>query len=157
MNPALSITARAAEVGLTLPPPRHPAANYAPWVLSGGHLLISGQISANVDGDAIVGALGRELCLQSGMAAARLCGLNLLAQMVDALQDDLGRIEQVIKITGYVQADETFTDLSQVMDGCSDLLTSVLGSQGRSTRSSVGVYRLPRNHAVEVDAVVALR
>ena len=138
---------------LDLPPPLVPKGNYVPWLFSGRHLYISGQVS--VAGDkAVLGVVGRDVDLAGAQAAARLCGLNLLAQIAAALDGDFARVARVVKLNGFVQAEEGFTDIPLVMNGCSDLMVEAFGERGLHTRSSVGVKQLPRGSAVEVDAVI---
>ena len=149
------ISERMEKAGIRLPAPRMAQGNYAPFLFDGPHLWISGQVS-NFSGEAIVGVVGAELDLESGIAAARLSGLNILAQLSAALDDDLERIVQVVKISGYVQAAAGFIAVPRVINGCSDVLVEALGERGRHTRTSVGVRTLPGGHAVEVDAVVRI-
>ncbi|HEY3697154.1 RidA family protein [Phenylobacterium sp.] len=147
---------RLASLGITLPPPAAAVANYVPFVRVGDLLHISGQVSNDAQGG-IRGVVGAELDLDRGKAAARLCGINLIAQMQAACGGDLGRVVRVVKLAGFVQAGPAFFDIPQVVNGCSDLMVEVFGDAGRHARSAVGVYRLPLNFAVEVDAVVQLR
>ena len=146
---------RLAELGIELPKPNAPVANYVPFVRVGDLLHISGQVSLDSSGG-IRGVVGEEVDLETAKRAARLCGLSLLAQMKAACDGDLGRVARVVKLGGFVQAGPTFFEIPQVVNGCSDLMVEVFGDAGRHARSAVGVYRLPMNFAVEVDAVVAL-
>lgn len=150
-----SIAERMARAGIVLPEQRQAQGNYVPFLIDGSHLWISGQVS-NFAGEGITGTIGEDLDLAAGQAAARLSGLNLLAQMSAALEGDLERVRQVVRITGHVQVAIDFAAVPAVMNGCSDLLVAVLGERGRHTRTSVGAYRLPGGHAVEVDAVVRI-
>jgi len=149
------IDARLAELGVTLPTPPHPAANYVAAVAAGGLTYVSGQVSSDADGG-IRGTVGVDLDLTQGRDAARLCGVNLLAQMRVAAGGDLARVRRVVKLGGFVQCGPDFSDIPSVLNGCSDLLVDVLGDAGRHSRSAVGVYRLPLGFAVEVDAVVEI-
>jgi len=144
---------RLAELGLSLPTPVSPIANYVPYVRSGNLVYISGQVSLGADGG-IMGTVGDDLTLDQGQAAARLCGLNLLAQMKAACGGDLDQVKRVVKLGGFVQGAVGFIDIPSVVNGCSDLMVAAFGDAGRHARSAVGVYRLPRGFAVEVDAVV---
>jgi len=144
---------RLADLGLTLPTPVAPIANYVPFVRAGNLVHISGQVSLDAGGG-ITGVVGEDVDLERAVAAARLCGLNLLAQMKAACDGDLDRIKRVVKLGGFVQAGPGFFDIPSVVNGCSDLMVAAFGDLGRHARSAVGVYRLPRNFAVEVDAVV---
>ncbi len=147
---------RLAALGLTLPEPTRPVANYVPSVRAGDLLYISGQVSIDAGGG-IRGVVGEEIDLETARRAARLCGLNLIAQMKAALEGDLGRVRRIVKLGGFVQAGPGFFEIPQVVNGCSDLMVDVFGEAGRHARSAVGVYRLPMNFAVEVDAVVDVR
>jgi enamine deaminase RidA (YjgF/YER057c/UK114 family) len=147
---------RLAALGIVLPPPNAPVANYVPFVRLGELLHISGQISADASGG-IKGVVGEEVDGERAKAAARLCGISLIAQMKAACGGDLDRVARIVKLNGFVQAGPSFFDIPQVLNGASDLMVEVFGEAGRHARSAVGVYRLPLNFAVEVDAVVALR
>ena len=149
------VETRLAELGLALPEPNAPVANYVPTVIARGLLHISGQVSSGAGGG-VKGVVGEALSLEQGQAAARLCGLNLLAQIKRATEGDFARVRRIVKLGGFVQAGPEFFDIPLVMNGCSDLMVEVLGDVGRHARSAVGVYRLPLNFAVEVDAVVEL-
>jgi enamine deaminase RidA (YjgF/YER057c/UK114 family) len=146
---------RLAALGITLPQPVAPVANYVPFVRSGSLVHISGQISIDAEGG-IKGVVGQDVDLERGIAAARLCGINLIAQMKAACDGDLLRVKRVVKLAGFVQAGPDFFDIPKVVNGCSDLMVEAFGEAGRHARSAVGVYRLPLNFAVEVDAVVEI-
>ena len=150
------IDARLAELGITLPDAPAPAANYVPQVRTGDLVFISGQISQGPDG-LIKGRLGADMDAAQGAAAARRCGLSILAQLRAALGGDLDRVVRAVKLTGFVNSTADFTDQPKVINGCSDLMVEVFGDAGRHARSAVGVYKLPLNFAVEVDAVVEVR
>jgi enamine deaminase RidA (YjgF/YER057c/UK114 family) len=150
-----TVEARLAGLGLTLPPAPNPVANYVPFLISGNLLLISGQVSKAGDGTVVTGAVGRDLTVEAGQAAARLCALNILAQAKAAL-GSLDRIAQVLKLTGFVNAGADFIDHPKVVNGASDLMVEVLGDKGRHTRAAVGVSGLPLGSAVEVDAIIAI-
>jgi len=146
---------RLAALGIALPQPVAPVANYVPFVRSGSLVHISGQISIDAQGG-IKGVVGQDVDLERGIAAARLCGINLIAQMKAACDGDLGRVKRVVKLNGFVQAGPDFFDIPKVINGASDLMVAAFGEAGRHARSAVGVYRLPLNFAVEVDAVVEI-
>jgi enamine deaminase RidA (YjgF/YER057c/UK114 family) len=150
------VEARLAELGVTLPEPNAPVANYVPTVITGNLLHISGQVSVNADGG-IKGVVGVDVDAATAKQAARICGINLIAQMKRALDGDLDRVVRIVKLGGFVQAGPEFFDIPQVVNGCSDLMVEAFGDAGRHARSAVGVYRLPLNFAVEVDAVVEIR
>ncbi|HLI67599.1 MAG TPA: RidA family protein [Caulobacteraceae bacterium] len=142
--------------GVTLPAPVAPVANYVPFVRTGDLVHIAGQVSVDAAGG-VKGIVGADVDAETARRAARLCGLNLLAQMKAATGGDLDRVVRVVKLGGFVQAAETFFEIPQVLNGCSDLMVEAFGDAGRHARSAVGVYRLPLNFAVEVDAVVEVR
>ncbi|HXQ14488.1 MAG TPA: RidA family protein [Caulobacteraceae bacterium] len=148
--------ARLAALGLTLPEPRAPVANYVPFVRIGTALYISGQVSTDATGG-VRGVVGEDVSAEEAKRAAQICGLNLIAQMKAALAGDLGRVVRIVKLGGFVQAGHGFFDIPQVLNGCSDLMVEVFGDAGRHARSAVGVYRLPLNFAVEVDAVAEVQ
>ena len=124
-----------------------------PVVRAGALLHISGQVSRDAQGG-VTGVVGQDVDLETARYAARLCAINLIAQMKAACGGDLGRVVRVVKLGGFVQAGPEFFDIPQVVDGASDLMVDAFGDIGRHARSAVGVYRLPMNFAVEVDAVV---
>jgi enamine deaminase RidA (YjgF/YER057c/UK114 family) len=144
---------RLAALGITLPQPVAPVANYVPFIRSGSLIHISGQVSVDAGGG-VRGIVGQDVSLEQAQAAARLCAINLIAQMKAACDGDLSRVKRVLKLGGFVQAGPDFFDIPKVVNGCSDLIVEVFGDLGRHARSAVGVYRLPMNFAVEVDAVV---
>ena len=141
--------------GVVLPEPVAPVANYVPFVRSGNLVHISGQVSTDASGG-IKGVVGEDVDLQTAVAAARLCGINLIAQMKAAAGGDLDRVRRVVKLGGFVQAGPLFFEIPKVVNGCSDLMVEAFGEAGRHARSAVGVYRLPLNFSVEVDAVMEL-
>jgi len=149
------IERRLAELGIALPQPNAPVANYVPFVRAGGLVHISGQVSTDPSGG-IKGVVGEDVDLETAQKAARLCGLSLVAQMKAACEGDLDRVVRVVKLGGFVQAGPGFFEIPKVLNGASDLMVEVFGDAGRHARSAVGVYRLPMNFAVEVDAVVAV-
>lgn len=150
-----AVEARLNEMGLTIPSPVAPVATYVPFVKSQGLLHISGQISVGPDG-LVTGRVGKDVSLAEAQAAARLCALNLLAQMKVALDGEFERVKQVVKLGGFVNADPDFYDIPKVINGASDLFGAVLGDAGRHARSAVGVAVLPLNAAVEIDAIVEI-
>ena len=150
------VESRLAAAGVTLPVPVAPVANYVPFVRSGSLVHISGQVSLDASGG-VKGVVGVDVDLEAAQGAARLCGINLLAQMKAACDGDLDRVVRVVKLGGFVQAGPDFFDIPKVVNGASDLMVLAFGDAGRHARSAVGVYRLPLNFAVEVDAAVEVR
>jgi len=151
------IEQRLAELKLELPNPASPIANYIPAVRSGNLLFLSGQISQWNGERRFVGKLGAEISLEQGKEAAKLCGLNLLAQAKRALDGDLDRVVRVVRLGGFVNAVPSFGDQPQIVNGASDLMVAVFGDAGRHARTAVGVGSLPGGVAVEVDAIFEVR
>ena len=147
----MSHDARLSALNITLPDAPAPAANYVPYVRAGNLLYVSGQISAGPDG-LIKGRLGDDLDVTAGAAAARRCGLALLAQARAAL-GSLDQIVRVVKLGGFVCSTNDFTDQPEVVNGCSDLMVEVFGDAGRHARAAVSVNALPRGVAVEIEAI----
>jgi len=156
-NAMNAIDQKIADLGLTLPEPSAPVANYVPYVVSGNLVFISGQIS-KVGDEAIGGRLGEDLTVEQGQNAARLSALNLLAQMKAACGGDLSRVKRVVKLGGFVQALPTATaaDIPNVVNGCSDIMVAVFGDAGRHARFAVSAPSLPLDVAVEIDAIVEI-
>lgn len=150
----MSTTARLAELGISLPKPAAPVASYVPVVVSGGMAYVSGQI-AFADGKVITGTLGKDVSLEDGQAAARACGLMILAQLNAA--GLLDQVERVVKLGAFISSTSDFFDHPKVANGASDLMEQVFGGAGQHARAAVGVAALPLNAAVEVDAIVALK
>ena len=150
----MSIEARLAELGITLPAAAAPVASYQPLVIAGGMAHISGQLPF-VDGELVTGRLGEDVSLEAGTAAARACGLMIVAQLKAA--GVLERVGRVVKLGAFVNSTNDFTDQPKVANGASDLMFEIFGEAGRHARSAVGVPVLPLAAAVEVDAIIALR
>ncbi len=145
------------KLGLSLPEPSAPVANYVPYVISGDLVFISGQIS-KIGDDYIGGRLGEDLTVEQGQAAARLSGLNLIAQIKAACDGDLSRVRRIVKLGGFVQAlpGATAADIPKVKNGCSDLMVAIFGDRGRHARFAVSAPSLPLDVAVEIDAIVEI-
>lgn len=144
---------RLEELGIELPEPTSPLANYVPARRLGSQLYISGQVPAAGGKDQFTGKLGADYEIAEGQAAARLCAINILAQARAALDGDLDRVVGVIRLGGFINATPEFTAHPSVLNGASDLMVEVFGDAGRHARAAVGVYSLPRNVPVEVDAL----
>ena len=140
-------------LGYTLPPPPPPAGNYVPAQRAGNLVFLSGVISRNIDGSFVQGKLGRELTVDQGYEAARLCALNILANLKAAI-GDLDKVVRFVKVLGMVNSDPEFTEAPAVINGCSDFLVEIFGDKGRHARSAVGLATLPLGVAVEVEAIV---
>lgn len=150
-----TVDRKIAELGLTLPTPAAPVANYVPFVVSGNQLVVSGQVALGPDGklaERHTGKLGGSVSPEAGLEAARFCALNVLAQARAAL-GDLDRIVRCVRLGGFINAKPDFTAVPAVMNGASDLIVAVLGDKGRHARSTIGVAVLPMDSAVEVEAL----
>lgn len=152
----MSIEAKLADLGITLPDAPAPAANYVPAVQVGDIVYISGQISNDENG-LIVGRLGDTMDVDQGAAAAKRCAINLLAQVRAACDGDLERLVQVVKLTAFVNSTADFAQQPQVVNGCSDFLVEVLGDKGRHARSAVSAASLPFGVAVEIEGIFQIR
>ena len=152
----MSINARLADLGITLPDAPAPAANYVPAVQVGDIVYISGQISNDENGF-IVGKLGDTMDVDQGAAAAKRCAINLLAQVRAACDGDLERLVRVVKLTAFVNSTAEFGQQPQVVNGCSDFLVEVLGDKGRHARSAVSAASLPFGVAVEIEGIFQIR
>jgi len=151
-----AIDTKLAALGVTLPAPAAPVANYVPYVVTGNLLIISGQLCFGLDGklsDRHKGKLGAEIFNEAGLEAARLCAINVLAQAKAALGGDLGRIRRCLRLGGFINATPQFAALPAIMNGASDFMVEVLGDAGRHARSTIGVANLPADAAVEVEAM----
>jgi len=146
------IDARLRELGIELPEPPLPAANYVPFTLSGSTLYISGQVTFDNGELKYLGKVGADVDEADGKAAARLCGLNIIAVARHALDGDLDRVRQVLKLGGFVNATPDFTGHPGIINGASDLMVEVFGDRGKHARFAVGAGGLPLGVAVEVDA-----
>jgi enamine deaminase RidA (YjgF/YER057c/UK114 family) len=154
-----TVEKRLQELGIALPAAAAPVANYVPFVRTGSLIVVSGQICFGSDGkiaDAHKGKLGREVSLERGQEAARLCAINVLAQMQAAL-GGLDGIVRCVRLGGFINAEPSFAALPQVMNGASDLMVAALGDAGRHARSTIGVAQLPLDAAVEVEGMFEVR
>jgi enamine deaminase RidA (YjgF/YER057c/UK114 family) len=150
------IDARLQSLGIILPPVRAPAANYVPYVRTGALVYVAGQICQAEGHPICMGKVGGPIDLATAQAAARVCGLNILAVLASACGGDLDRIARCVRLGGFVNVAPGFTDVPLVVNGASDLVVEVFGDAGRHARTAVGVAELPRGVAVEVDAVFEL-
>ena len=150
----MSIDARLEELGIVLPQPAAPIAAYVPVVVTGHMAYVSGQLPF-IGGDLVKGRLGQSVTIEEGHAAARACGLMILAQLKAAI-GSLDRVAQVVKLGGFVNSTADFIDHPKVVNGASELMAEVFGDAGKHARSAVGVPALPLGVAVEVDAIFAL-
>ncbi len=148
----MSIEARLADLGVTLPEPPNPVANYVGYVITGNLVHVSGQISADANGP-IKGKLGADLSVEQGAEAARRCAISLLAQAKKACGGDLSRVTRLVKLVGFVNSTPDFVDQPKVINGASDFMVEVLGDAGRHARAAVSAPSLPLGVAVEIDAI----
>ncbi len=144
------------KLNINLPEAPDPVGSYVATKIVGKFLYVSGQVSINENGEFIKGKVGKDLNLESGYEAAKRCALNIVSQAKKACNNDLSRIKSCIKLTGYVNSSENFTDQPKVINGASDLISSVFGEIGKHTRAAVSVNSLPLGVAVEVDAIFEL-
>jgi enamine deaminase RidA (YjgF/YER057c/UK114 family) len=147
------VEARLAQLGIVLPTPANPIANYVGFVRTGALLVVSGQICLGPDGKLIAtGKLGANVSVEDGQKAARACAVSLLAQVKVAL-GDLDKLVRVVRLGGFINSAPTFLDGPKVMNGASDLMVEALGDKGRHARTTVGVAALPLDAAVEVEGM----
>ena len=149
-------TQRLAELGIELPQAPAPAANYIPFVVTGNLVFVAGQVPVLNGEVKFKGRLGEDMDIDEGYQAARLCGLNLIAQAQAAADGDLDKIKRVVKLGGFVSATPDFTDHPKVINGASDLMAEVFGEAGKHARFAMGAGSLPLGVAVEVDGVFEL-
>ena len=144
------------ELKIELPEAKAPVGNYVATKISGKMLFISGQISIDENGQLIKGKIGKDLDTESGYNAAKRCALSIISQVKKACNDDLSKIKSCIKLTGFVNSTDDFTEQPKVINGASDVIASVFGDAGMHTRAAVSTNSLPLGVAVEVDAVFEL-
>ena len=150
------IDARLAELGIELPQAPAPAAHYVPFVITGNLVFVAGQVTVWNGEIRFKGRLGADMDVDEGYRAARLCGLNLIAQAKVAAGGDLDRVKRVVKLGGFVNSTPDFTDQPKVVNGASDLMGEVFGDLGKHARFAVGAVSLPLGVSVEVDGVFEL-
>jgi enamine deaminase RidA (YjgF/YER057c/UK114 family) len=143
-------------LGIALPAPAPAAANYVPFVKAGPFVHISGQVPFTADGLAYQGKLGDDYGVEEGQACARICAINIIAQIKAACDGDLERVQQIVKLGGFVNCTPDFADHPKVINGASDLMVDVFAEKGRHARFAVGAPSLPFDVAVEIDAVVQI-
>ena len=144
------------ELGIKLPKAADPVGSYVATKIAGKMLFISGQISIDENGQLIKGKIGKDLDTEAGYNAAKRCALSIIAQVKKACDDDLSKIKSCIKLTGFVNSTDIFTEQPKVINGASDLIASIFGDAGMHTRAAVSTNSLPLGVAVEVDAIFEL-
>ena len=145
------------ELGLTLPEAKAPVGNYVAAKITNKMLFISGQISIDENGQLIKGKIGKDLDTEAGYNAAKRCALSIVAQVKKICEGDLSKIKSCIKLTGYVNSTDDFTDQPKVINGASDLIVSIFGDSGMHSRAAVSTNSLPLGVSVEVDAIFELK
>lgn len=150
----MSVTTRLTDLGIILPEPAAPVANYVPYVISGSLISISGQIPMNQSDLAFQGQVGNGVTIEQAEEAAKLCGINIIAQINAALNGDLDRVSRIIKLGGFVNCVSEFADQPRIINAASNLMVDVFGDKGRHSRSAVGTNALPLNVPVEIDALI---
>ena len=149
----MNIDEKLKELGLSLPKATDPVGSYVATKISGNLLYISGQISIDADGNLIKGKVGKDLNTDQAYKAAERCALSIISQAKKACADDLSKIKSCIKLTGFVNSTDEFTEQPKVINGASDLIKKIFGNNGTHTRAAVSTNSLPLGVAVEVDAI----
>ena len=152
-----NIEKRLGEIGVTLPPPGAPGGNYVPFVVVGDLAFMAGQVAREAGKMKFTGKVGRDLTVEQGAAAARLCAVNLLAQLKAACGGDLDRVDRCVRLGGFVNSPPDFFEHPKVVNGASDLMVEVFGERGQHARTAVGVSALPLDSAVEIEAIFLLK
>ena len=144
------------ELGIKLPDAKAPVGNYLATKIVGKILFVSGQISINENGELIKGKIGRDLDTEAGYNAAKRCAISIIAQVKHACNDDLSKVKNCVKLTGFVNSTDNFIEQPKVINGASDLIASVFGDAGMHTRAAVSTNSLPLGVSVEIDAIFEL-
>ena len=152
----MNIETKLKELKIVLPEPKDPVGAYVAAKITGKLLFISGQVSIDKNNNLIKGKIGKELDLEQGYSAAERCGLSLIAQAKKICDGDLEKIKSCIKLTGYVNSIDSFTNQPKVINGASDIISKILGKNGEHARAAVSVNSLPLGVAVEVDGLFEL-
>ena len=145
------------KLNIKLPEAKAPVGNYVATKITGKMLFVSGQISIDENGQLIKGKIGKELDTEAGYNAAKRCALSIITQVKNACDNDLSKIKSCVKLTGFVNSTEDFTDQPKVINGASDLIASIFGEAGMHTRAAVSTNSLPLGVSVEVDAIFELK
>lgn len=151
------VESRLQELGFSLPSPSAALATYVPYLKVGSLVFISGQLPSRNGTLDYIGKVGREFSIEDGQAAARLCALNILAQLKGACEGDWNQVIRCVRLGGFIHSTDDFKDQPQIMNGASDLIVAVFGEQGRHTRVAVGVNALPLGVAVEIEAIFEVK
>ena len=149
----MSISDNLKELNITIPDAPDPVGSYVAYKNINGLLFISGQLPISSDGKMIKGKIGKDLTLEDGQKASRLCIINILAQTKKALNGDLNKVKNCVKITGFVNSSDDFKDQPKIINPASEALSKIFGENGKHTRAAVSVNSLPLGAAVEIDAI----
>ena len=152
----MSFEEKIKELKIELPEAKAPVGSYVATKVSGKLLYVSGQISMTLNGELIKGKVGKDLTTEEAYKAAERCGLSIVAQVKKACEDDLSKVKSCIKLTGFVNSTDDFTEQPKVINGASDLIASIFGEAGMHTRAAVSTNSLPLGVSVEVDAIFEL-
>jgi enamine deaminase RidA (YjgF/YER057c/UK114 family) len=150
------IEQRLSDLGIVLPVPAKPVANYVGWARTGNLVFTAGQVTLKDGKFEYIGKLGKEFTVEEGYKAARLCAVNIISQLRDACDGDLMRVKRIVKLVGFVNGVPDFADQPKVINGASDLMVEVFADKGKHARSAVGAGSLPLNVAVEVEAIAEI-
>ena len=153
----MSIYENLRKLNIEIPKPPDPVGAYVAYKITSNLLFISGQISIDANGNITKGKLGKELSIDQGQAAAKLCAINIIAQAKKACDEKLETIKNCIKLTGYVNSTNAFNDQPKVINGASEIISAVFGENGKHTRAAISANSLPLDAAVEVDAIFELK
>ena len=153
----MSIYENLRKLNIEIPKPPDPVGAYVAYKKTSNLLFISGQISIDANGNITKGKLGKELSIEEGQAAAKLCAINIIAQAKKACNERLENIKKCIKLTGYVNSTNEFTDQPKVINGASELISAVFGENGKHTRAAISANSLPLGAAVEIDAIFEIK
>jgi enamine deaminase RidA (YjgF/YER057c/UK114 family) len=151
-----AIEQRLSDLGITLPVPAKPVANYVGWARTGNLVFTAGQVTLKDGKFEYIGKLGKDFSVEEGYKAARLCATNIIAQLKDACDGDLTRVKRIVKVVGFVNGVPEFADQPKVINGASDLMVEVFADRGKHARSAVGAGSLPLGVAVEVEAIAEI-
>ena len=149
----MSVEEKIKSLKINLPNPKSPVGSYSASKIVGNLLYVSGQISTNLNGELIKGKVGKDLNVQEGYEAAKMCGLAIISQVKKACKDDLSKVKSCVKLTGYVNSTDSFTDQPKVINGASEIIANIFGDRGLHTRAAISSNSLPLGVAVEVDAI----
>ena len=152
----MSFNQKILDLNIKLPDAKSPVGSYVATKIVGKLLFVSGQISIDENGELIKGKVGQELTTEDGYKAAKRCGLSIISQVKDACNNDLSKIKSCVKLTGYVNSSDKFIEQPKVINGASDVIALIFGSDGMHTRAAVSANSLPLGVSVEVDAIFEL-